>query len=183
MIIDEEQSVFLKGRYIGNNIRLILDLIDFISDDGLILFIDFYKAFDTIEHYFMFKVIAFFGFGMFFQKAIQTLYNGCNSSVQLTHGTCPRFNMGRGIRPISPLLVLLVVEMITHIKKASFHGNSVFDKDIKLSQLADDATMFVKNSEEVESVINCVGEFTEISGLKMNKSKSVLFSLKDCPLK
>ncbi len=184
MIIDEEQSVFLKGRYIGNNIRLILDLIDFISDDGLILFIDFYKAFDTIEHYFMFKVIAFFGFGMFFQKAIQTLYNGCNSSVQLTHGTCPRFNMGRGIRPISPLLVLLVVQvMATHIKKASFHGISVFDKDIKLSQLADDATMFVKNSEEVESVINCIGDFTEISGLKMNKSKSVLFSLKDCPLK
>ncbi len=101
MIIDEEQSVFLKGRYIGNNIRLILDLIDyrhFISDDGLILFIDFYKAFDTIEHYFMFKVIAFFGFAMFFQKAIQTLSNGCNSSVQLTHGTCPRFNMGLGIR-------------------------------------------------------------------------------------
>ncbi len=111
IIIDKEQSVFLKGRYIGNNIRLILDLIDyrhFISDDSLILFIDFYKAFDTIEHYIMFKVIAFFGFGMFFQKAIQTLYNGCNSSVQLTHGTCPRFNMSRGIRqgcPISPLLL------------------------------------------------------------------------------
>ncbi len=142
MIIDEEQSGFLIGRYIGNNIRLILDLIDyrhFISDDSLILFIDFYKAFDTIEHYFMFKVIAFFGFGIFFQKAIQTLYNGCNSSVQLTHGTCPRFNMGRGIRqgcPISPLLFLLVVQvMATHIKKASFHGISVFDKEIKLFPL------------------------------------------------
>ncbi len=73
--------------------------------------------------------------------------------------------------------------MATHIKKASFHGNSVFDKEIKLSQLADDTTIFVKNSEEVESVINCIGEFTEISGLKMNKSKYVLFSLKDCPLK
>ncbi len=73
--------------------------------------------------------------------------------------------------------------MATHIKKASFHGISVFDKEIKLSQLADDTTIFVKNSEEVESVINCIGEFSEISGLKMNKSKSVLFSLKDCSLK
>ncbi len=105
MIIDEEQSGFLKGRYIGNNIRLIIDYRHFISDDSLILFIDFYKAFDTIEHYFMFKVIAFFGFAMFFQKAIQTLYNGCNSSVQLTHGTCPRFNMGRGIRPTSSCFI------------------------------------------------------------------------------
>ncbi len=52
----------------------------------------------------------------------------------------------------------------------------MFDKEIQLSQLADDATMFVKNSEEVESVINCIGDFIEISGF-------VLFSLKDCPLK
>ncbi len=99
-----------------------------------------------MEHYIMFKVIAFFGFGMFFQKAIQTLYNGCNSSVQLTHGTCPRSNMGRGIRqgcPISPLLFVLVAQvMATHIKKASFHWISVFDKEMKLSQLADDTTIW-----------------------------------------
>ncbi len=66
------------------------------------------------------------------------------------------------------------------IKKASFHGISVFDKEIKLSQLADDTRIFVKNSEEVESVID---EFSEVSGLKMNKSKYILFSLNDCPLK
>ncbi len=72
MIIDEEQSVFLKGCYIGSNIRLILDLIDYrhsISDDSLILFIDFYKVFDTIELYFMFKVIAFFLLWYVFSKS------------------------------------------------------------------------------------------------------------------
>jgi len=60
----------LKGRYIGNNIILIIDLIDYrhlIPDDSFILFIDFYKAFDTVEHSFMFKVIDFFGFGHFFK--------------------------------------------------------------------------------------------------------------------
>jgi len=48
----------LKGCYIGNNIRLILDLIDYrhlIADDSFILFIDFYKVFDTVEHSFMFN--------------------------------------------------------------------------------------------------------------------------------
>jgi len=108
----------LKGRYIGNNIRLILDLIDYrhlIPDDSFILFIDFYKAFDTVEHSFMFKVIDFFGFGNFFKNAICTLYKGCNSSVQLPHGTGQRFDMGRGIRqgcPISPFLFTLVTQVI-----------------------------------------------------------------------
>lgn len=105
IIIDEEHIGFLKGCYIGNNIRLIHDLIDyryFISDDSLILLIVCYKAFDTAEHF-----SQIFWPLYVFQKAIQTLYNGCNSSVQLFHGTCLRFNMGHGIRqgrPISPLL-------------------------------------------------------------------------------
>ena len=49
-IIDETQSGFMRKRHISNNIRLVLDLIDYsslCSDDSLIFFLDFYKAFDT----------------------------------------------------------------------------------------------------------------------------------------
>lgn len=68
-IIDEEQSGFMHGRHISNNIRLILDMIDYndlILDDSFLMFVDFYKAFDTVEHEFMFKAIRFLGFGDFF---------------------------------------------------------------------------------------------------------------------
>ncbi len=40
----------MKGRSIHNNIRLVLDILDYhewIEDDGYILFWDFRKAFDT----------------------------------------------------------------------------------------------------------------------------------------
>ncbi len=49
-IISESQSGFMKGRSIHNNIRLVLDILDYhewIEDDGYILFWDFRKAFDT----------------------------------------------------------------------------------------------------------------------------------------
>ncbi len=58
-IISETQSVFLKGHHISNNIRLVLDLLDYadsVHSNSLILFLDFYKAFDTIEHQFLFKI-------------------------------------------------------------------------------------------------------------------------------
>lgn len=51
-IIGDSQSGFMKGRYIHNNIRLVIDLQDYkhlIEDDGFILFLDFYKAFDSID--------------------------------------------------------------------------------------------------------------------------------------
>ena len=52
-VIDEKHSGFLRGRHISNNVILVLDVLDYsdlIADDSLILFIYFYKAFDTIEH-------------------------------------------------------------------------------------------------------------------------------------
>ncbi len=68
-IVDEEQSGFKQGRHISNNVRLVLDLVDYsylIPDDSFILFIDFYKAFDTVERNFIFQVIGFSVWGNFF---------------------------------------------------------------------------------------------------------------------
>ena len=58
----------------SNNVRLVLDILgysDLITEDSFILFLDFYKAFDTVEHQFLFHSL---GFGDFFCKAIKTLY-------------------------------------------------------------------------------------------------------------
>ena len=51
-IIHENQSGFVKGRYIGENIRLIGDITDYYKEQnktGLLLMLDFEKAFDSIE--------------------------------------------------------------------------------------------------------------------------------------
>ena len=49
-LIHTDQTGFISGRYIGQNIRLLSDIMDF-SDtkkfQGIFLFVDFEKAFDT----------------------------------------------------------------------------------------------------------------------------------------
>lgn len=68
-IIDEYQTGFMKNRCISNNIRLVCDLIDYselIDDDSFILFLDFFKALDTVEHPFMFYCLEKLGFGEYF---------------------------------------------------------------------------------------------------------------------
>lgn len=65
-IISETQSGFLRGRSIQNNIRLVLDLLDYsylVQGRGFVLFLDFYKAFDSVEHPFILKTLHHFGFG------------------------------------------------------------------------------------------------------------------------
>lgn len=122
-IISTTQSGFLKGRSIHNNIRLVLDLIDYshlINDDGFMLFLDFYKAFDSVEHAFIFDTLKHFGFGNRFSDMIIILHTDINSCVSLPEGTCPRFNVGRGVRQgcsISPLLFIAVTELLAILIK------------------------------------------------------------------
>ena len=79
----------MKGRSI-HNIRLALNLIDYsytVQGRGLVMFLEFYKAFYSAEHPFILKTLNYFGFGERFIKIIGILYNGINSSVALEHGT------------------------------------------------------------------------------------------------
>ena len=61
-LINNDQTDFLKGRFIGENIRLINNVINYTAQHeipGLLLFIDFEKAFDSLEWSFVNHVSIF----------------------------------------------------------------------------------------------------------------------------
>ncbi len=79
-VIDETQSGFMRDRHIMNNIRFVLDLLDYsdlLEHNCFVLFLDFYKAFDSVEHKFRFKSVEKLGFGEYFCKAVRTLHYNC----------------------------------------------------------------------------------------------------------
>ncbi len=56
----------MQKRHISNNIRLVLDMMDYsdyINSDGFIFFLEYYLAFDTLEHAFLFHALEKIGFG------------------------------------------------------------------------------------------------------------------------
>ena len=94
-------------------------------------------------------------------KAVLTLHSGYTSSVKLAHGTSQRFDIGR----VSPFLFLLVTQiMALHIKKGNFQGVSALGNEFKLSQLADDTTIFLRDRNEVSKAVSCIEDFSLVSG-------------------
>lgn len=141
-IISETQTGFIANRHIRSNKRFILDLVDYleyINTNALILFLDFYKAFDTIERHFLFTTLNSFGFGPNFVSVVQTLYKNINSCVMMYPNTTTRFPVMRSVSqgcPLAPFLFLLTVELLSiHVRKSSIKGIDIFDKEIKITQL------------------------------------------------
>ena len=60
-IINNAQTGYVEGRFTGENIRLISDILNFTADqniEGIALFIDFEKAFDGLGWEYLFKALA-----------------------------------------------------------------------------------------------------------------------------
>lgn len=76
------KRVFLKGRFIGENTRFVYDIINETKiRPGMILLIDFEKAFDSISWSFMFKALKLFNFGSNIIRWVKTLYTDAKLCV------------------------------------------------------------------------------------------------------
>lgn len=182
-LINADQTGYLKGRNIGQNIRLIQDVIDYCENnetEGAIVFLDFQKAFDTVNHSFLDNVLKKFNFGESFIKWVRTIYNDAESCVSNNGWTSKPFQIQRGIRqgcPLSALLFLLVVEILAeNIRTDKSDGLKIkcngSNKHIQISQLADDTTLFLKDEQAITNCLNKVELFGKVSGLKLNKNKT-----------
>ena len=117
-IVSSDQVGYISGRYIGENIRTIADLMTCsakLKIPGYIVLIDFEKAFDSVEWEFLFKTLESFNFGPQFINWIKLLYTNISSCVGNNGYYSNYFQLKRGIRqgcPISALLFILVAEVI-----------------------------------------------------------------------
>ena len=83
-IMNPDQTGSVKGRYIGENIRLKQDLMFYTEKEnlpGIAVFIDFRKAFDTIEWHYLEKALTHFNFGPNFLQWFKILHTDISSCI------------------------------------------------------------------------------------------------------
>ena len=149
--------------------------------NGLLVAIDFQKAFDSINHDFMFKALSVFNFGPSLIRWIQIFYKNISSTVMNNGYTTPPFKIFRGVRqgdPLSPYLFIICLEILAiNIRlNKDIRGIMVGNEEIKLEMFADDMTAFLRDHASLDTLLNMVDSFSLHSGLKINSEKTeVLF--------
>ena len=76
--------------------------------DGAVKFVDFRKAFDTLEISFIDKCLCKMGFGEQFRKWVSTLFCNIDSCVSMNGWLSESFKINRGIRQGCPLSALFI---------------------------------------------------------------------------
>ena len=150
------------------------------------MFLDFKKAFDSLEWSFLHKVIEKFNFGQNFQQWVKLLYTKPQAIIRNNGWLSESFNLCRGIRqgcPLSALLFIFAVEILgvklrddTKVKGYTIsHNNKV--ATFKISQYADDSVIILKDISQIDYAISLVEEFGQFAGLKLNFEKTKIILL------
>lgn len=180
-LIKEEQTGFLAGRFIAENIRLLYDIMFYTEKldlPGLLLLIDFEKAFDSVAWSFIYKVLDFFNFGNSIRRWIHLFYNRIESCVIVNGHLSEWFTLQRGCRqgdPLSPYIFILCAEILAEMVRynSNIKGIFVTDTEFKLSQYADDTTLLLDGSERsLRHSLLTLKLYASFSGLNINVEKT-----------
>ena len=145
---------------------------------GLLVLIDFEKAFDSISWSFIYKVLTYFGYGMNIVNWVKILNTNFKASVLQSGFISEQFTVQRGCRqgdPVSPYLFILCAEILAVLVKhnKNIRGIIVQNKEHKLSQYADDTSLTLDGSQEsLFAALDTIEYFSKFSGLKINALKT-----------
>ncbi len=185
-LINRDQSGFLRGRFIGENIRLILDTLEFTEEEdipALLISLDYEKCFDRLEWSAIVGALRYFNFGENFIRWVTLLYNNCESCTTNNGYASEWFKPSRGVRqgcPLSPYLFVICAEIFANLVRNNdnIKGIKVQGKEIKLSQYADDTNIFsLFDANSLNNIISTLDYVHQNTGLKVNYDKTSIYRI------
>uniref|UniRef100_H3BW47 Reverse transcriptase domain-containing protein n=1 Tax=Tetraodon nigroviridis TaxID=99883 RepID=H3BW47_TETNG len=183
-IVHSDQTYCIPDRSIMDNISLIRDLIDVCRADmdyhfGIVC-LDQEKAFDRVDHSYLFSTLRAFGFGDGFIAWVSLLYRGAQCLVKTGAGLSRPIAVQRGIRqgcPISGQLYSLAIEPLlcrlrNRLSGLPLPGASDLVPPPIVSAYADDVSLFVTSQRDVDCLQDTLALYEKASSARVNWAKS-----------
>ena len=180
-IISKTQSGFLSGRNIADSTRFIYDIMQHAEEkklNGILLLIDFEKAFDSLSWTFLYNVLTFFGFDEMSINWIKLFNTDIEARISQAGFLSDPIKISRGCRqgdPISCYLFILAAEILAMLIKDNPYivGLDIGAIQYKLVQFADDTTLILDGTQNsLQAALNTLEVYGTLSGLKVNSEKT-----------
>ena len=144
-------------------------------------FIDYAKAFDSVDHNKLWKILKEMGIPDHLTLLLRNLYAGQEATVRTGHGSTDWFQIRKGVRQgsiLSPCLFNLYAEYV--MRNAGLDeaqaGIRITGRNTNNLRYSDDTTLKAESEEELKSLLMRVKKESEKSGLKLNIQKTKIMA-------
>ena len=172
-----EQAGFRKGYSTTDHLQALNQIIEKSNECNLPLcigFIDYEKAFDTVEHFAIFEALRKTNVNETYINILQNIYNQATARVHLDKLVSTEFLIYRGVRQgdsLSPKLFTAVMEEV--FKKADIsYGANADGENLTNLRFADDVALFNETTKQMEKHLNNLNSESLKVGLKIHKGKT-----------
>ena len=171
-IADPRQKGFIKGRLGEDNIKQLTSMYYNKLNDHkqhFFLFIDTAKAFDSLDHGYLFAVLDKIGMPTWVVNIVKGLMHFARVRPALKGKQRQTIQILRGVKqgcPLSPLLFIIAYDPLLH-RIGLVSGAIVWS-------FADDAVIANENLSDMHTVTKAIDLFSTISGFGVNRNKSTV---------
>ena len=182
--VGEEQTAYIPGRLINDNIRAMLTTIGLanLDDavDGVVISLDAKKAFDSVDHRYIRDCLRAFGLSAFI-PIFNILYKDLRSQIIINGKTIDGYSILKGVKQgdaLSCVLFILCMEPLIRNIKGNENISRIESRLMpinipKVYSFADDISVVTKNSNlGTQAIFTEYETFTKISGLQLNPDKT-----------
>ena len=172
-MLDPSQCGFIPGR---NGTTHILSLNTFFYDaikntnPAYILLLDTAKAFDSIDHDYLFRLLAKINLPPWVLNTIRSLFHDVSVFPALSSPTSVSIQIDRGVKqgcPLSPILFAIAYDpLLVALTNATCVPKA----------FADDLGMPAEEITKIITALPIIDEFSEVSGLGVNREKTCILT-------
>lgn len=185
-LIHKSQAGFIPGRSISEQTKLIRMMIHYAEaaeENGMIIALDQEKAYDKIDHEYLWRTLETFGIPSTFINTVKALYEKAETKIMINGVFSTPWKVTRGVRqgdPLSCLLFDLAIEpLAASLRDSNLKGFRIPGHCEKLiaTLFADDTTTFLSADDDLQSLEEILNDWCIASRAKFNTAKTEIIPL------
>ena len=186
--ICQEQTAYIPGRLINDNVRAMLMSIDLANVDpdvdGVIVSLDAKKAFDSVDHRYIRSCLAAFGLASFI-PIFDVLYKDLISQIVINGKTIDGYRILKGVKQgdaLSCIIFIICMEPLLRNLKENRAIEPIVSRSLDINVpkaygYADDINVVMRNTPRgVREIFREYEIFSAASGLVLNADKTEILN-------
>uniref|UniRef100_A0A8C4TJP0 ribonuclease H n=1 Tax=Erpetoichthys calabaricus TaxID=27687 RepID=A0A8C4TJP0_ERPCA len=138
------------------------------------VFIDFEKAFDTVSHAYLFRILRIMRLDTHISQLFRDMYSGASTCVENYEGNTTAITLMRRVKQgdaLSPLFFNIAIDPLIHKLESDGSGTFLGETTITAMAFADDLVLVSNTWGGMKRNLNILKEFCRGAGLKLQPAK------------